>query len=80
MAKAGPTLEYETARREVRRGLEELWRFLKARLAPEALAAAVRHRLLAIAADVDRLRESDGHDRWREEVRSISIFQQVCGG
>ena len=70
----GPTLEYETSRREVKRGLDELWRLLSSQLEmEEELHADVRHRYMAILADLDRMKRADGHEDWRRRVRK-------CGG
>ncbi len=54
--------------------MQELWRFLRSRTGLEQeVEADVRHRYLSILADLDRMREADGHDGWRKQVHSTVV-------
>ncbi len=85
----GPSLEYEQARRAAARDVKELWWFvrygllgiLKKNELEDAKAVATeileggRHRKAAILADMDKMREADGHDSWRRQVSKIAFYR-----
>ncbi len=80
----GPSLEYEESRRRAGRDVRELWWFVRAglqtvlakedageearKVAKETLEGA-RHRKAAVMADLDKMRETDGFETWRTQVR-----------
>ncbi len=75
-----PSFEYESSRREVKRGVDELWRLLRDQLKGQndKLVSDIRHRYLAIQSDLGKMREHDGYEGWRHQVCLSVTITDFC--
>lgn len=73
-----PAPQYELLRRRVEDNINELWHFVKAEatMSDESLGLLAEHKT-SLLSDMDKMRENDGHDEWREnEILELSEIVQ----